>query len=55
MLGGSSAESGESESEDGDRGSQARREPVPALDDVGGDDRPGQQPYDEVERVLGHR
>lgn len=49
------AESGDSDSDDAGRGSQARREPVPALDDVGTDERPGQQPYDEVERVLGHR
>ena len=48
-------ESGESDSDEGGRGSAARREPVPALDGVGADDKPGKQPYDEVERVLGHR
>ncbi|KAF8073052.1 CHR5 [Scenedesmus sp. PABB004] len=47
------AESG-SDSDDAARASQARREPVPALDDPGTDDG-GQGLDDEVERVLGHR
>jgi hypothetical protein len=46
------AESGDSDSDEGGKNSQARREPVPALDEL---DDSKQQPDDEVERVLGHR
>jgi hypothetical protein len=45
------AESG-SDSDGGGKSSQARREPVPALDELDGS---RQQQEDEVERVLGHR
>eukprot|EP00882_Tetradesmus_deserticola_P026761 GHRQ01029552.1.p1 GENE.GHRQ01029552.1~~GHRQ01029552.1.p1 ORF type:complete len:619 (+),score=313.07 GHRQ01029552.1:120-1859(+) len=46
------AESGGSDSDAGLKNSQARREPVPALDEL---DDSLQQPEDEIERVLGHR
>jgi hypothetical protein len=45
-------ESGESDSEDGGR-NQAKREPVPALEDAPGGPGGGQE--EEVERVLSHR
>jgi hypothetical protein len=45
-------ESGDSDSDEAGKSSQARREPVPALDELDGS---RQQQEDEVERVLGHR
>lgn len=48
------AESGDSDSEGGGKGNNAaRREPVPALDEIDGSRQPPAD--DEVERVLGHR